>query len=62
MANGNKRLAYRIPEAAEAIGVSRAKAYEMAANGDIPTVTIGGIKRVPVDALEAKFKVTVKDA
>jgi excisionase family DNA binding protein len=61
--NGNgKRIAYRIAEAADLIGVSRAKAYEMAAKGELPIVEIGGIKRVPADALAAKFKVTQKDA
>ena len=61
MANDNKRLAYRIAEAGEAIGVSRAKAYEMVASGEIPSVLIGGVRRVPVEALEAKFQVKQKD-
>ena len=61
MENGNKkRLGYRIPEAAELIGVSRAKGYEMAANGDFPMVEIGGVRRVSAEGLEAKFKVTVQ--
>lgn len=47
------RLALRIAEFAEAVGVSRSKAYEMAARREIPTIRLGGSLRVPVDALEA---------
>ena len=46
-----ERLLLRPSEAAEAIGVSRSKAYELIATGEIPSVTVGGCKRVPVDAL-----------
>ena len=48
---GTERLMLRPSEAAEAIGVSRSKAYELIAAGEIPSVTVGGCKRVPVDAL-----------
>jgi excisionase family DNA binding protein len=40
-------------EAAEALGVSRAKTYELIAAGDIPSVRLGGCVRVPVDGLRA---------
>jgi excisionase family DNA binding protein len=49
----NDRLMLRPGEAAEAIGVSRSKAYELIARGDIPSVRVGGCVRVPVDALRA---------
>jgi excisionase family DNA binding protein len=45
------RLMLRPIEAAEAIGVSRSKAYELIASGEIPSVKVGGCVRVPVDAL-----------
>jgi excisionase family DNA binding protein len=44
------RLALRPAEFAEAIGVSRSKAYELIKSGEVPSVTIGGITRVPVAA------------
>jgi len=47
------RLMLRPSEAAEALGVSRSKAYELIASGEIPSVHVGGCLRVPVDALKA---------
>jgi excisionase family DNA binding protein len=46
-----ERLAYRVPEAGEAIGFSRAKMYELIAAGIVPSIRIGGSIRVPADAL-----------
>lgn len=46
-----ERLMYRIPEFAEAIGASRAKGYEMVASGAVPSVVIGGLRRVPVSVV-----------
>jgi excisionase family DNA binding protein len=51
--NTNERLMLRPNEAAEAIGVSRSKAYELIAAGQIPSVKVGGCVRVPVAALQA---------
>ncbi len=45
------RLLYRPAEAGEAIGVSRARAYELIAAGTIPSIRIGSSIRVPVEAL-----------
>jgi excisionase family DNA binding protein len=47
-----ERLLLRVVEAAEALGVSRAKAYELIASGEIPSVKLGGCVRVPLAALE----------
>ncbi len=47
-----QKLMLRVQEAAEALGVSRAKAYELIAAGQIPSVKLGGCIRVPVAALE----------
>ncbi len=44
-------LLLRIPEAAKLLGVSRSKAYAMAAAGEIPTIHLGGAVRVPLEAL-----------
>ena len=46
-----EKMMLRPAEAAEALGVSRSKAYELIAAGDIPSVRIGGCVRIPVDAL-----------
>ena len=53
MTNGTERLMLRPTEAADAIGVSRSKAYELIASGTIPSVRLGGCVRVPVAALQA---------
>lgn len=45
------KLLYRPAEVGEAIGVSRARAYELIAARVIPSIRIGGSIRVPVDAL-----------
>lgn len=47
------RLMLRPIEAADAIGVSRSKMYELIAAGQIPSVKLAGCVRVPVDALKA---------
>jgi excisionase family DNA binding protein len=49
------RLTWRVVEVAEALGISRAKAYELIAVGEIPSVRIGGCLRVPVEALRASI-------
>ncbi len=51
--NGTDKLMYRPNEAADAIGISRSKAYELIAAGKIPSVKVGGCVRVPVSALQA---------
>lgn len=44
------RLAYRVAEFSEAIGVSRSKGYELIARGEVPAIRIGGSLRIPVEA------------
>ena len=46
-----ERILYRPVEAAEAIGISRAKMYELIASGEVPSIKVGNVKRVPVDKL-----------
>lgn len=46
-----ERLAYRIPEAAAAVGVSRSTAYTLIAKRLWPVVMVGGVKRIPVEGL-----------
>lgn len=47
------RLLYRPAEVGEAIGVSRARAYELIAAGTIPSIRIGSSIRVPAESLKA---------
>ena len=49
--NVSDKLMLRPIEAADAIGVSRSKVYELLSRGEIPSVKLGGCVRVPVDAL-----------
>jgi excisionase family DNA binding protein len=50
----NEQL-YRVPEVAHVPGLSRGKAYDLAAPGIIPTIRVGGSIRVPFDALKARI-------
>jgi excisionase family DNA binding protein len=47
----NERLLLRIDEVAALIGVSRTTAYALVNKGEIPSVRIGGLLRIPSDAL-----------
>jgi excisionase family DNA binding protein len=47
-----QRLAFRVAEAADMIGVSPSKMYELLAAGTVPSVRIGCSVRVPADALK----------
>ncbi len=47
-----ERILYRPSEAAEACGVSRARMYELLASGEVPSIKVGSVKRVPVDKLQ----------
>ena len=46
-----ERILYRPVEAAEAIGVSKSRMYELIASGEVPAIVVGKVKRVPVDKL-----------
>ena len=47
------RLLLTVPEAADALAISRSKLYELLAAGLVRSVRIDGSRRVPVEALEA---------
>jgi len=48
-----ERMLLRPAEAAEAIGVSRSRMYELLASGELPSIHVGRTVRVPVAALQA---------
>ncbi len=47
-----ERMLLRPAEAAEAIGVSRSRMYELLASGELPSIRVGRTVRVPVAALQ----------
>ena len=52
-----------VPEAGKVyFGLSRGASYEAAHRGDIPTVRIGRLLRVPVAAMERKLEAAVGPA
>jgi excisionase family DNA binding protein len=57
----NERLLYRPTEAADLIAVSRARVYQLIAEGVIPSIRLGGSIRVPADALKAWVAQRVQD-
>ena len=46
------KLLLRVPEAAEALALSRAKVYQMLASGQLKSVKIGAATRIPIGALQ----------
>lgn len=51
-----RRLFVRPAEAAVMLSISRAKLYELLLSGELRSVTIGRVKRVPLAALQALAK------
>jgi excisionase family DNA binding protein len=49
------KLTYTVQEAGELLDLTRNGAYEAAKRGDIPTVRIGRLYRVPKQAFHEKF-------
>jgi excisionase family DNA binding protein len=48
-----EKFLYRIPEAAERLGLSRTKVYELVNKGVIPSVRVDRCRRIRHDALVA---------
>jgi len=46
------RLLLTVPEAAEALAISRSKLYQLLASGAIASIRIDGSRRIPLTALE----------
>lgn len=46
------RYLLRVDEAAVLLGTSRSKLYELISAGTVPSVRLGGSRRVPVEALK----------
>ena len=54
-----ERLLYRPDEAADALGVSRSKVYELMNRGEIPWLLLGRARRVPVEELQQLIRTRV---
>jgi len=46
------RLLLTVPEAAEALAISRSKLYELLATSAVASIRIDGSRRIPLSALE----------
>jgi excisionase family DNA binding protein len=48
----DESLTSSVPDAGKLLGISRNAAYAAAARGEIPTIRIGNLLRVPIRAIE----------
>jgi hypothetical protein len=57
MPDDNKRLTMTVPEAGEKYyGLGRDASYAAAQRGDIPTIRVGRLLRVPIAAMDRKLE------
>jgi hypothetical protein len=59
--NKTERLVYDVPEAGAMLGLSRNGSYEAAKRGDIPTIKIGRLLKVPKVAFERMLQRATRD-
>ena len=57
-----ERILLRPEEVAYALGISRSSAYQMIAAGELPSVKVAGMTRVPREALEKLARVKRRKA
>jgi hypothetical protein len=55
-----QRLVYEVPEAGAMLGLSRNASYDAAKRGDIPTIKIGKLLRVPKLAFQRMLDASLK--
>lgn len=58
----DNKLLLTVPEAAKRLGVSRAYLYKLVGSGEILTLKLGRLRRVPVFALEEFVAQRAKEA
>jgi predicted DNA-binding transcriptional regulator AlpA len=56
------RLVLDVPEAGAKLGLGRNASYAAAKRGDIPTIKIGRLLRVPIRALEQMLDSNLKNS
>lgn len=47
-----QRIVLTVEEAAERLGVGRTMVYALVRSGDIESIAIGRLRRIPIDALD----------
>ena len=52
MAVQAERIVFTVEEAAERLGVGRTLVYALVRSGDIESISIGRLRRIPCDALD----------
>ncbi len=52
VATTNERLLLTVEEAARRLGIGRSLAWELVRNGDLPSIRLGPLVRIPVRALD----------
>jgi excisionase family DNA binding protein len=48
---GQQRLLLTVPEAARQLGIGRSLLYELLAGGQVESIHVGRLRRIPTDAL-----------
>jgi excisionase family DNA binding protein len=48
---GDNRIALTVEEAAERLGIGRTLMYQLLATGEVRSLRVGRLRRIPVDAL-----------
>ncbi|MES9602158.1 helix-turn-helix domain-containing protein [Actinomadura sp. NPDC000929] len=56
------KLLLTVPEAAQALSISRSKLYELLASGAIRSVRIDGARRIPLNALNDFVNALMEEA
>jgi excisionase family DNA binding protein len=57
-----ERILLRVAEAAELLGIGKSTAYELVAEGALPSVRVGKTIRIPNDELRAMIKQKIRVA
>jgi hypothetical protein len=56
------KVVIAVPQAGNVLGLSRNASYEAARRGDIPTIRVGRLLKVPTAAFKAKFQIETEAA
>ena len=48
---GEQRLLLTVPESARRLGIGRSLLYELLATGEVESIHVGRLRRIPADAL-----------
>jgi len=51
--HADDRILLTVPDAARRLGISRSLLYQLLADGEVESIHVGRLRRVPVDALVA---------